>query len=42
MRNCMDGDRNVNSQWKKIKENLQTSAEKSYRFLRGKEMTIMV
>jgi hypothetical protein len=25
---CMDGDRNVNSWWKKIKENIQTSAEK--------------
>jgi hypothetical protein len=24
----MDGDRNVNSRWKKIKENIQTSAEK--------------
>jgi hypothetical protein len=25
---CMDGDRKGNSRWKKIKENLQTSAEK--------------
>jgi hypothetical protein len=25
---CMDGDRNVNSWWKKMKENLQTSDEK--------------
>jgi hypothetical protein len=25
---CMDGDRNVNSWWKKIKEHTQTSAEK--------------
>jgi hypothetical protein len=25
---CMDGDRNVNSRWKKIKENIKTSAVK--------------
>jgi hypothetical protein len=33
----LDGDRNVNSQWKKIKKNIQTSAEKVLSFEKQKK-----